>query len=149
MARDPAFYDSAEDRRGGFCRAITQADDAITPNSDGGLHVDVPRPHIVHGAIAAHVEEPHLAFLDDRHGISVCGIATTYSKGDFFGALGAAYLLAGSGLLLLGFCWKRIRGDQKPRPEAGAFLLGRVEAEAENIAPDFLIWPLVGLPVEL
>lgn len=105
----PVFYDSAEDQQGAFCRAIIQADDAITPSSDGGLHVDVPRPHIVHGAIAARVEEPHLAFLDDRHGVSVCGVATTYSKGDLFGALGAIDLVIGLALLLFGLVWKRLR----------------------------------------
>lgn len=110
----PAFFDGPSARQGRFCRAIIDVDEAVMPDSENSvLHVDVPTPQIVEGVIVAPAREPRLAFLDDRHGIRLCGEQTIYSKGDFFGALGVLLLFGGALRLLLGAFSKRLR--KKPK----------------------------------
>ncbi len=109
----PAYFDAPDDREGFFCRIVIGVDDAVMPGSDGRLHMDVPRQRIVHGSIAVPAESPNLAFLDDRHGLQMCGEQMIYSKGDLLGAMGVAYLFAGTWLLFLAFLWKRFRRKKK------------------------------------
>lgn len=52
---------------------------------------------------------PKLAFLDDRHPMVVCGEHTLFSKGDMLGAIGAALMVPGIGLLLLSLLWRKLR----------------------------------------
>jgi hypothetical protein len=115
--RAPAFFDDPSDRGGRVCRMIRGADEAVMPSSgDGTTHFDVPTPHFVRGKrILPHAKPPRFAFLDDRHGVCVCGADTVYSVGDMMGFIGTVFLgVPGFALLTLGFLWRKIR--RKPKP---------------------------------
>lgn len=116
----PSFLDSESDRGGRFCRLIRGTDQAVMPSSDGTTHFDVPTPHFVRGKkIVPHVKPPRFAVLDDRHGIRVCGADMVYSKGDVLGFLGTIVLgVPAVTLLILGFLWRKIRGNKRPPRDA-------------------------------
>jgi len=114
----PAFFDSASDRDSRFCRMIRGADEAVMPTPESTTHFDVPTPHFVQGKrIVPHEKPPRFAFLDDRHGIRICGADTVYSKGDLMGFIGTVVLgVPACILFLLGFLWRKIRRKQnRPR----------------------------------
>jgi|GEM_PF-2119388 len=117
----PAFFDSESDRKGRFCRMIRGADEAVMPSSEGETtHFAVPTPHFVQGKrIVHHAKPPRFAVLDDRHGIRICGADTVYSKGDVLGFLGTVVIgVPAAILLILGFLWRKIRGNKRPPRDA-------------------------------
>ena len=116
-AAAPAFLDSPSGQRTFICRLFTKADGALTPRADNVVHFDVPRPWLFDGTSGPPAKPPHFAFLDDRHGIRVCGQRTVFSKGDLVGFFGTVFLgIPGIILLILGFLRRKIR--RKPRAPA-------------------------------
>lgn len=110
----PAFLESQADRQGLICHLLEMTDDRITPSDDNQVHFDVPPPRILHGKIIRPLEEPSLAFLDDRNSIRVCNQVVVYSKGDAMGFIAIVFLgIPGMSLLLLGFLWRMIRRKRR------------------------------------
>lgn len=105
----PSFLDAEADQDGFVCRLLITTDDSLAPETDAKMHVDVPIPRILRGNPVRSVETPALAFLDDRHAVSVCGVPTIYSKGDLMGFIGTVMLgLPGLVLLAFGWTWRRL-----------------------------------------
>jgi hypothetical protein len=116
--RAPSFLGSPADRRGAFCRMVVTTDDAVAPVTDMSVHYDVPVPHLVRGRIPVLTETPRFAFLDDRHGVRICGEDAIYSKGDMMGFIGSVFLgIPGLILLIIGWIWRKIfRRTRGPVP---------------------------------
>ena len=91
---------------------------AVAPVTDMSVHYDVPVPHIVRGRIPVLAETPRFAFLDDRHGVRICGEDAIYSKGDMMGFIGSVFLgIPGLILLIIGWIWRKIfRRTRGPVP---------------------------------